>query len=78
MIAEHGGSGEEDAHVALLVVGGQGSATSAGTTFRGRVSLTQVAPTALEALGLDPKSLDAVRIEGTQALPPLQFAAKGK
>lgn len=78
LIAEHGGSGEEDAHVALLVVGAQGSATSAGTTFRGRVSLTQVAPTALEALGLDPKSLDAVRIEGTQALPPLQFAAKGK
>jgi hypothetical protein len=33
----------------------------------------QVAPTILEALGLDPKALDGVRLEGTQALPAVQF-----
>jgi hypothetical protein len=36
----------------------------------------QVAPTILEALGLDPNALDAVREEGTAVLPkvgsPLQ------
>jgi hypothetical protein len=29
----------------------------------------QVAPTILRALGLDPRALDAVRIEGTSVLP---------
>jgi hypothetical protein len=29
----------------------------------------QVAPTVLKALGLDPRALDAVRIEGTAVLP---------
>jgi len=32
------------------------------------VETTQVAPTVLEAPGLDPGSLDAVRIEGTPVL----------
>jgi hypothetical protein len=33
----------------------------------------QVAPTILEALGLDPRKLDAVRAEGTGVLPAVQL-----
>jgi hypothetical protein len=33
------------------------------------VETTQVAPTVLSLLGLDPSALDAVRVEGTQTLP---------
>jgi hypothetical protein len=33
------------------------------------VGTVQVAPTILQALGLDPSALDAVRKEGTQVLP---------
>jgi hypothetical protein len=35
------------------------------------VETTQVAPTILAALGLDPNSLQSVQIEGTQVLPGL-------
>jgi hypothetical protein len=35
------------------------------------VQTAQVAPTLLKALGLNPQSLEAVRIEGTQVLPDL-------
>jgi arylsulfatase A-like enzyme len=35
------------------------------------VETTQVAPTILEILGLDPKALAAIRIEGTPVLPGL-------
>ena len=37
------------------------------------VQTTQVAPTILKALGLDPARLQAVGIEGTQPLPALPF-----
>jgi arylsulfatase A-like enzyme len=37
------------------------------------VETTQVAPTILQALGLDPSSLDAVKQEGTPVLPGLNF-----
>jgi arylsulfatase A-like enzyme len=37
------------------------------------VETTQVAPTILQALGLDPRSLDAVQKEGTPVLPGLSF-----
>ena len=40
-----------------------------GDTLSCPVSLRQVAPTILKALGLKPKSLDAVRLEGTKRLP---------
>ena len=59
--------------------GGQGSATISGVVYapgavRPRssgksVETTQVAPTVLRLLGLDPSGLQAVRIEGTQVLP---------
>jgi len=35
------------------------------------VSTTQIAPTILESLGLNPQLLDAVRMEGTTSLPGL-------
>jgi hypothetical protein len=37
------------------------------------VRTKQVAPTILRALGLDPRALDAVRVEGTRALPELDL-----
>jgi predicted AlkP superfamily pyrophosphatase or phosphodiesterase len=64
-IAEHGGGAPGDVDVALLVVG-----PSIGTgTVSKPVTTTQVAPTILKALGLNPRSLDAVRREGTKVLP---------
>ncbi len=64
-VAEHGGFSEDDTHVALLVSGagvGAGKVTTPVTT-------TQVAPTILTLLGLDPSKLQAVGIEHTQPLP---------
>jgi hypothetical protein len=37
------------------------------------VETKQVAPTILQILGLDPKALDAVKMEGTAVLPGLKF-----
>jgi len=64
-IAEHGGFSEDDTHVALLV---SAPGLQAGTVTT-PVSTTQVAPTLLSALGLDPRALQAVEQEGTTVLP---------
>jgi hypothetical protein len=65
-IAEHGGDNPGDRDVPLLVY-------APGTVSRSQssawVETTQVAPTILSLLGLDPRALDAVRIEGTRVLP---------
>jgi hypothetical protein len=37
------------------------------------VTTTQVAPTILKALGLDPQALHSMRKEGTESLPALRF-----
>jgi arylsulfatase A-like enzyme len=37
------------------------------------VSTAQVAPTILKALGLNPRELQAVQLEGTSVLPDLQL-----
>jgi hypothetical protein len=65
-LVDHGSGSAEDTHVPLVVVapGVQG-----GVTLGCSVSLRQVAPTILKALGLKPQSLDAVRLEGTKKLP---------
>jgi arylsulfatase A-like enzyme len=42
-------------------------------TIAALVQTTQVAPTILKALGLDPAQLQAVHVEGTQELPALPF-----
>ncbi|HEV2442671.1 MAG TPA: hypothetical protein VGT07_09115, partial [Steroidobacteraceae bacterium] len=70
-VAEHGGFHEDDVHVALLV----SNPALGSATFTGPVQTTQIAPTILEALGLDPSRLEAVRLEGTRALPALRLHA---
>jgi len=68
--AEHGGFAIDDTNVMLLVSNPSISARTI-TTF---VETTQVAPTILKILGLDPGSLDAVRKEGTAVLPGFQHS----
>jgi arylsulfatase A-like enzyme len=68
-LAEHGGFSHDDTNVMLLV---------SNPVFEPKrisvpVSTTQVAPTILKALGLDPSSLDGVRKEGTPVLPGLKY-----
>lgn len=63
--AEHGGFAHDDTNVMVLVSNPQLSPKTLTTP----VQTAQVAPTILEALGLDAQSLDGVRVEGTQALP---------
>lgn len=46
-------------------------------TMTSPVQTLQVPPTILQALGLDPNALEAVRAEGTQVLPGLPFHADG-
>jgi hypothetical protein len=72
-VAEHGGLAPDDTHVALVVVNGHNGVGHGvgGTTIGGPVATTQIAPTILQALGLDPNQLDAVRLEGTHPLPGL-------
>jgi hypothetical protein len=43
------------------------------TTFSTEVSTTQVAPTILTVLGLNPALLDAVKLEGTAVLPGIPW-----
>jgi hypothetical protein len=66
-LAEHGGFADDDAHVALLV---SNPALAARSEER-MVRTKQVAPTILEALGLDSRELEAARKEGTDVLPAL-------
>jgi Type I phosphodiesterase / nucleotide pyrophosphatase len=66
--SEHGGFAHDDTNVMLLVSGG---GLREGRTVTSFVETSQVAPTILKILGLDPESLDAVRIEGTPVLPGL-------
>jgi hypothetical protein len=67
MIGDHGGFAHDDTNVMLLVANPSFTPQTVYVTTR----TAQVAPTILKALGLDPKSLDAVQAEGTQWLPEL-------
>jgi hypothetical protein len=67
--SEHGGFAHDDTNVMMLVSNPHIRARTV-TSF---VETTQVAPTILKILGLDPRSLDAVRKEGTPVLPGLPF-----
>ncbi|MDQ6816570.1 MAG: alkaline phosphatase family protein [Actinomycetota bacterium] len=64
-IAEHGGAGFEDRNVPILVYA-PGAVRSGGVSEQ--VETTQIAPTILQLLGLNPHELKAVRIEGTPVL----------
>jgi hypothetical protein len=67
-IAEHGGDDLQDRNVPVLVsLPGEG----AGHVFADPVETTQIAPSILGLLGLNPNALDAVRIEHTHVLPGL-------
>ena len=66
-IAEHGGANPQDRDVPIVVSGFP--IGRAGSQNGSSVETTQIAPTILQLLGLDPNSLQAVQIEHTQPLP---------
>jgi len=67
-IAEHGGAGIQDRNVPILVdVPGLRHGQAVGA----QVGTTQIAPTILRLLGLNPQALQAVQIEHTKVLPGL-------
>jgi hypothetical protein len=63
--AEHGGFAHDDTNVMLLL----SNVNFEPKTVRAQVGTAQVAPTILDALGIDPSQLDAVRAEGVSVLP---------
>jgi arylsulfatase A-like enzyme len=65
--AEHGGFSYGDTNVGLIVSG----PGLHGEVIKTPVATSQVAPTILHALGIDPKALRSVRVEKTTALPGL-------
>jgi len=65
-IAEHGGDNPQDRAVPLVVSGGP--VEDSGDVVDTPVETTQIAPTILRLLGLDPNQLQAVRIEHTETL----------
>jgi hypothetical protein len=68
-VAEHGGASADDRNVPILVsTPGAKHAQRIGSP----VETTQIAPTILSQLGLDPRALQAVKIEGTKVLPASQ------
>ncbi|HEY2633646.1 MAG TPA: alkaline phosphatase family protein [Steroidobacteraceae bacterium] len=70
-LSEHGGFNEDDVHTALLLsLEGMDRAV-----VKSAVSNQQVAPTIIQALGLDPNDLEAVRKEQIHVLP---FLFSGK
>jgi len=66
-IAEHGGDNPQDRDVPLVVAGA--GVPDAGVLAGQPVETTQIAPTILQLLGLDPNALKAVQQEGTPVLP---------
>jgi hypothetical protein len=66
-IAEHGGDHAEDLDVPLVV----SSAGAPHAVNGSAVTTTQIAPSILRLLGLDPSALQAVQRDGTRVLPGL-------
>ena len=66
-IAEHGGDNPDDRDVPIVVYA-PGLRSGVSNQW---VETTQIAPTILQLLGLDPDALQAVQREGTQVLPGL-------
>jgi hypothetical protein len=65
MIGDHGGFAHDDTNVMMLVA----NPSFKPATISATVTTRQIAPTILQALGLDPAALDAVQAEGTPVLP---------
>ncbi|MBV9208104.1 MAG: alkaline phosphatase family protein [Actinobacteria bacterium] len=72
-IAEHGGDASQDRNVPILVVL---PGLRYGFGVRIPVETTQIAPTILTLLGLNPLELQAVQIEHTRALPGVRLFAR--
>lgn len=68
-VAEHGGNTEADRNVPLLV----SFPRLDRTLIKFSVQTSQIAPSLLRLLGLNPNSLDAERLEKTPLLPGLDF-----
>jgi len=68
-LEEHGGVGHDDVNVMLLL----SNPNLGAKTITSPVETTQVAPTILRALDLDPRRLESVREENTQVLPGVDF-----
>jgi hypothetical protein len=69
-LAEHGGFAHDDTNVILLL----SNPSFQPQTVRTAVGTVQVAPTILQALGMNPSSLQAVVAEGTAVLPVVPLA----
>ena len=67
--AEHGGMSFGDTNVGLVV----SNPGFKATVLKTPVATSQVAPSILSALGLDPQALNSVKIEKTEVLPGLPF-----
>jgi hypothetical protein len=67
-LSERGGFSHDDTNVIMLL----SNPSLHAKTITDPVETTQVAPTVLEALGLDPNLLEAVKTEGTQVLPGIK------
>jgi len=65
-IAEHGGADPQDRNVPLVI---SGAGAAKHTVHNEQVQTTQIAPTILALLGLNPHDLQAVQAEQTPALP---------
>lgn len=70
-LAEHGGFAHDDTNVMLLIA----NPSLHEQTITSPVETEQIAPTVLQILGLNPNSLQAVQIEGTQVLPGVSFTS---
>lgn len=68
-LSEHGGFAHDDTNVMLLV---SNPAYAPRTVFT-EVGTNQIAPSVLEVLGLSPRLLDGVRLEGTGVLPDINL-----
>ncbi len=68
-LMEHGGFSHDDTNVMLLV---SNPGLRPRTVFT-EVATQQIAPTILKSLGLDPRQLDGVRLEGTAPLPEIDL-----
>src|SRR5215470_3917505 len=68
-LAEHGGFSSDDTNVGLIV----SKPGLRARVVKSPVETSQVAPTILEALRIDPNELQAVRREGTAGLPGLDL-----
>ena len=66
---EHGGFAHDDTSVIMLF----SNPGLKPNYVNAPVTTTQVAPTILNALGLDQTSLQSVQLEGTPVLPAVQF-----